>query len=105
MIIIDTGAPGIGKTKTAAYLMETTLNSAVIDGDPLLGINHFNRTSEDRCIQYKNTASIASNYFEAGFRNIFISFVYGQSQLDYQKRLLKDIDQVEVFILLTEKKH
>jgi broad-specificity NMP kinase len=104
MIIIVTGTPGSGKTKTVHELMESTLNSAAIDGDPFLGINPFNRTTEERQLQYKNIADVARNYYEHGYKTIFIAFVYGQSQLEMQIELLKDIDKVEVFVLTPKEK-
>lgn len=104
MIIIVTGAPGSGKTKTVRRLMESTPKSAAIDGDPLLGVNPFNRTIEERKLQYKNIANVTKNYHEAGYKTIFISFVYGQSQLNMQLEMLKEIDNVEVFVLVTSEK-
>lgn len=100
MIIIINGAPGSGKTKTVQQLMESTLNSAAIDGDPLLGINPFSRKIEERQIQYENIAVVARNYHDHGYKTIFISFVYGQSQLEIQRKLLENIDKVEVFVLV-----
>lgn len=100
MIIIVNGAPGSGKTKTVRHLMETTLNSAAIDGDFLLGINPQNRTDEERTLRYKNIADVAKNYFEFGYKTIFISFVYGKSQLEEQIDFLKNTDNVEVFALV-----
>jgi adenylylsulfate kinase-like enzyme len=104
MIIIVTGAPGSGKTKTVRALMESTLNSAAIDGDAFLGINPFSRTMEERLLQYKNIASVAKNYYENGYKTIFISFVYTQTQLKMQIELLEPIDKVEIFVLVPNEK-
>ena len=104
MIIIVTGAPGSGKTKTVKQLMESTLNSAAIDGDPLLGINPFNRTTKERKLQYKNIADVSKNYHDSGYKTVFISFVYGESQLKMQLELLEVIDKVEVFVLVPTEK-
>jgi len=100
MIVIINGAPGAGKTKTAKYLFESTDKSALIDGDWLLAINPEDR-KEKRHLRYKNIAAIARNYCEAGFTNIFISFVYIRSEdLLEQINLLKDLGEVLVFALI-----
>jgi adenylate kinase family enzyme len=100
MIVIINGAPGAGKTKTAQFLFESTDKSAFVDGDWLLAINPEDR-KEKRHLRYKNIAAITRNYYEDGFTNIFISFVYTRPEdLSEQINLLKDLDQVLVFALI-----
>lgn len=100
MIVVINGAPGSGKTKTVKHLLESTPNSAAIDGDLLLGINPQNRTDDERRLRYKNITDVAKNYHQSGYKTIFISFVYGQKQLSEQLDMLKEIDKVEVFALV-----
>lgn len=101
MIVIINGAPGAGKTKTTIYLFEHTKPSAIIDGDPMLGINPHNRTDEELDLRQKNITSVAKNYHEYGYKTIFISFVYmGPEYLSKQIDLLKDIDVVKVIALV-----
>ncbi len=101
MIIIINGAPGSGKTKTAAYLFENTSPSAIIDGDHMLGINPQNRTDEELDLRQKNITSVASNYHENGYKIIFVAFVYmGPIYLSKQVDLLKTIDDVKVIALV-----
>lgn len=100
MIVIINGAPGSGKTTTVKYLLESTPNSAAVDGDLLLGVNPQNRTDGERRLRYKNITDVAKNYHQSGYKTIFISFVYGQKQLNEQLDMLKEIDRVEVFALV-----
>lgn len=100
MIIIINGAPGSGKTSTAKLLFENTNNSAFIDGDWLLATTPHDHT-EQRHLRYKNIASVARNYYKAGFSTVFISFVYvNQEDLSAQIDLLKDLTDVKVFALI-----
>ncbi len=104
MIIIVTGAPGSGKSKTCKHLLELTENSAWIDGDSLLATNPFNR-SEQRLIRYKNIAFLVKNYYEGGFKTIYISFVYArQGDLETQINLFEDMDKMKVFALIPNNK-
>lgn len=104
MIIIINGAPGSGKTKTAAYLFENTSPSAIIDGDHLLGINPQNRTDEELDLRQKNITAVARNYHESGYSTIFVAFVYmGPIYLSKQIELLKTIDDVKVIALVPNK--
>lgn len=104
MIIIITGAPGSGKTVTAKYLFEHTSNSAYIDGDWMRVVNPKERNEnndDQRKVGYKNTASVAENYHDIGYTNIFIAFVYMQDKhLQEQVDLLKTIDTVKVVALV-----
>jgi len=101
MIVIINGAPGSGKTKTAAYLFEHTSPSAIIDGDPMLGINPQNRTDEELDLRQKNITSVARNYHESGYSTIFVAFVYmGPKYLSKQIDLLKKIDDTKVVALV-----
>jgi len=79
MIVIVTGAPGSGKTKTTKLLFETTASSAWVDGDSVLTTNPFDRNKQ-RHLRYKNIASLVNNYIDEGFINIFISFVYVRNE-------------------------
>lgn len=101
MITIINGTPGSGKTKTGKYVFENTENSAFIDGDWLLGINPYERNDKGRLLRYKNIASLAKNYYEAGYTNILIASVYiKDDNLQEQIDLLKIIDSVKVFALV-----
>ncbi len=102
MIIIITGAPGSGKTQTAIHLLDTTDNSAFIDGDTLLGVNPFNRNNNNlRLLRYKNIAAVTKNYHEAGYATIIISFVYmDDNHISEQIHLFDSIDTVAVFALV-----
>lgn len=100
MVVIINGAPGVGKTKTAKLLFETTNNSAFIDGDWVLETNPDDRKTY-RHLRYKNIATLAKNYSEAGFLNIFVSFVYTRPEdLLEQTNLLKDLEPVFIFSLI-----
>lgn len=101
MIVIINGAPGSGKTKTAAYLFEHTSPSAIIDGDPMLGINPQNRTDEELDLRQKNITSVAGNYHESGYPTIFVAFVYMEPKyLSKQIEQLKTVDDVKVIALV-----
>ncbi len=103
MIVIINGAPGSGKSKTTERLFLTTDNSTGIDGDYLLAINPSKNGEEERQLRYKNIATLARNYHEAGYKNIFISFVYaGKTGLSEQIELLKAIDSIHVFSLVPQ---
>lgn len=101
MIVIITGAPGSGKTKTSKLLFETTDNSAWVDGDSALTTNPFDRNKQ-RHLRYKNIASLVNNYIEEGFINIFISFVYARNEdIKEQISLLNEKETViKVFALV-----
>ena len=100
MIIIINGAPGSGKTKTAQYLFENTDKSAFIDGDWLLAITPEHKNDEERRLRYKNITSLAKNYNESGFTNIFVSFVYiSDTNLQEQITQLNELGDVKVFVL------
>jgi hypothetical protein len=89
MIVVINGAPGTGKTVTAKLLFESTAKSALIDGDWLLATNPHSH-SENSQLRYKNIATIAINYHENGFTNVFISFAYVRPEdLSEQSDLLK----------------
>lgn len=101
MITIITGAPGTGKTKTAQYLFEHTEKSAYIDGDWLQAINPDPHGDTERLLRYKNIATLAKNYYEAGYTTIFIAFVYTSNEhLAQQINLLDGLDEVKVFALV-----
>ena len=100
MIVIINGAPGSGKSQTAKILFEQTGNSAWIEGDHLLATNPHDH-GEQRHLRYKNIAALAKNYHDGGFKNIFISFVYGRTEdLSEQHNLLRGIDTVKVVTLI-----
>lgn len=100
MIVIINGAPASGKSKTAQYIFENTLQSAYADGDWLLAATPEDR-DKNRLLRYKNLASLAKNYYEAGFINVFLAFVYvTQHDLQEQIDMLKEIDEVKVFCLV-----
>jgi len=101
MIIIVTGAPGSGKTKTSKLLFETTDNSAWVDGDSVLVTNPFDRNKQKR-LRYKNIASLVRNYIDEGFINVFISFVYARNEdLKEQISLINEKETVvRVFALV-----
>lgn len=100
MIVIINGAPASGKTKTAKLLFESTDKSALIDGDWLLATNPHDH-GEQRFLRYKNISTLAKNYYEAGFTNIFIAFVYARAEdLTEQVNQLAEIDTVKVFALV-----
>lgn len=103
MIVIINGAPGSGKTKTAEYLFEKTINSAWIDGDVMLGINPQNRTDKELELRERNIASVVKNYNQYGYKTIYISFVYMSSNyLANQIDLLKNIDDIKVISLIVD---
>ena len=99
MIVIINGAPASGKTKTAKLLSESIDKSALIDGDWLLA-THPHDHGDQRYLRYKNITSLAKNYHEAGFTNIFIAFVYARAEdITEQVNQLAEIDTVKVFAL------
>jgi broad-specificity NMP kinase len=103
MIIIITGAPGSGKTKTAELLNKTILNSAWIDGDCALGVNPQIRSDAEVDIRYSNIASMVKNYKAASYEHVFISFVYPNNQwLEEQIEKFDSVDTVKVFGLITK---
>lgn len=100
MFIIITGAPGSGKTNTAKQLFEGIDKSALVDGDWLLATTPHDH-GDQRHLRYKNIASVARNYYEGGFKTVFISFVYvNQDDLSEQIELLNDLAPVRVFALV-----
>jgi adenylylsulfate kinase-like enzyme len=102
MIILINGAPGSGKTKTAEYLFENTDNIAFVDGDWLLAVNPFDRKNEDqRRLRYRNIATVAKNYYDAGYQTVIITFVYPTDELIREQiDLLKQITNVTVVSLV-----
>lgn len=103
MIILITGAPGSGKTKTTKLLFETTDNSAWMDGDSALTTNPFDRNKQKH-LRYKNIASLVNNYIDEGFSNVFISFVYARNEdVKEQIGLLHERElKVKVFALVAD---
>lgn len=101
MIVIINGAPGSGKTKTAEYLFLNTPQSALIDGDVMLTINPQQRTEEELALREENIAAVAKNYYQHGYKTIFIAFVYmGPVYLAKQIELLNGIDSVHIVALV-----
>jgi len=95
MIILVNGAPGSGKTKTAERLFESLPQSAWVDGDYMLVVNPQERTNKELYLRMKNIAAAVNNYHEAGYSNIFISFVYMEPQfLSDQKNMLLGDDKI-----------
>lgn len=103
MIVIISGAPGSGKTKTAEYLVQTTPNSAWIDGDWMLRINPQKRNTKEIYLRMKNISDIVKNYNKSGYSYIFISFVYmGSKVINDQKNMFSNIDTVRFFALVPD---
>jgi adenylate kinase family enzyme len=102
MIVIINGAPGTGKSKTAELLNEKIKQSAWIDGDWMLRINPRKGTDEERKLRYEQISKVAKTYYEKGYTNIIISFVYpGPTSLSQQISFLSSIDDVVVVSLIT----
>lgn len=100
MIVIINGAPGTGKSKVAELLNGRVANSAWIDGDWMLRINPREGSVNERNLRYRQIANATRTYFEAGYKTIFISFVYmGPVGLTKQLDMLKKIDDVNIFAL------
>ncbi len=102
MIIIITGAPGTGKSKTAKLLLESTNNSAHIEGDFALATNPSDRSLQKH-LRYKNIASLANNYIEEGYSQIFVSFVYARNEdLEEQTKLFNGNENIKTIALITK---
>jgi len=103
MIILINGAPGSEKTKTAERLFELQPQSAWVDGDYMLVVNPQERTNKEMRLRMKNISAAVNNYHEAGYSNIFISFVYMEPQfLSDQINMLSGIDTVLTVALVPD---
>ena len=105
MIIIINGAPGSGKSKTAELLSKSLPKSAWVDGDWMLRSNLSDPEEKLRLFRYQNIANLTKSYINIGCDFVIISFVYvGPIGLSDQINLLKTLDKIIVFNLITNEK-
>ena len=87
-LIILTGSEGTGKTTLAKKLLPHMSNSASFDAENILQVNPFVFNQKFRNLAIKNSVSLISNFFNAGYSTVLAgSFLNGIKEYDaFRKR-------------------